>query len=151
MARPSGLASDHHPEGPGDAPRRRKSTKGTPSVEFSQGSKRAASPSHDPVSPAPKRKRVQSDDHDQLARELEESVSRAQSQTSDGFASARKSILRHTRRNSEPVVAYPDIDEEDYDDLLRLAPGRPHVPTVVLTDGTVLVEPDVTTLTAHLT
>jgi myosin protein heavy chain len=136
MARPSGLASDHHPEGPGDAPRRRKSTKGTPSVEFSQGSKRAASPSHDPVSPAPKRKRVQSDDHDQLARELEESVSRAQSQTSDGFASARKSILRHTRRNSEPVVAYPDIDEEDYDeneDDTQLTPSASTQPLPGLT------------------
>jgi glutaredoxin len=42
-------------------------------------------------------------------------------------------------------------DEEGYDDLLRLLPGRPHVPTVVLADGTVLVEPDVTTLTAHIT
>ena len=116
MARPSGLASDHHPEGPGDGPRRRKSTKGTQSVEFSQGSKRAASPNNEPASPAPKRKRVQSDDHDQLTREFEESVTRAQSQGTDGFASARKSILRHTRRNSEPVVAYPDVDDEEYDE-----------------------------------
>jgi glutaredoxin len=44
-----------------------------------------------------------------------------------------------------------NCDEEGYDDLLRLATGRPHVPTVVLADGTVLVEPDVTTLTAHFT
>lgn len=41
-------------------------------------------------------------------------------------------------------------DEEGYDDLLRLVPGRPRVPTVVLEDGTVLVEPDIPTLAATL-
>ena len=51
-------------------------------------------------------------------------------------------------------VPYREIDinrdEDGYDDLLHLAPGRPHVPTVVLPDGTVLVEPDVVTVTARL-
>lgn len=51
-------------------------------------------------------------------------------------------------------VPYREIDinrdEEGYDDLLQLAPGRPHVPTVVLPDGSVLVEPDVVTLTKRL-
>ena len=51
-------------------------------------------------------------------------------------------------------VPYREIDinrdEEGYDDLLHLAPGRPHVPTVVLPDGTVLVEPDVLTVTARV-
>jgi mycoredoxin len=43
-----------------------------------------------------------------------------------------------------------NIDEEGYDDLIRLSPGRPRVPTVVLRDGTVLVEPDVTMLAERL-
>jgi glutaredoxin len=41
-------------------------------------------------------------------------------------------------------------DEEGYDDLLRLSADRPRVPTVVLADGTVLVEPDPVTLTRRL-
>jgi glutaredoxin len=41
-------------------------------------------------------------------------------------------------------------DEEGYDDLLRLTPGHPRVPTVVLEDGTVLVEPDILALAAKL-
>lgn len=51
-------------------------------------------------------------------------------------------------------VQYREIDinhdEEGYDDLVRLAPGRPRVPTVVLLDGTVLVEPDIVTITERL-
>ncbi len=43
-----------------------------------------------------------------------------------------------------------NLDEEGYDDLLRLSPGPPRVPTVVLADGTVLVEPDVVTMAARL-
>ncbi|KAJ4293172.1 hypothetical protein N0V90_008454 [Kalmusia sp. IMI 367209] len=114
MARVSGLASEHHPVGPGDAPRRKKGRKSTPSVDFSMGSKRPASPTNEQASPA-KRKRVQSDDHDQLAREFEDSVSRSQSHMSDAHNSP--SISRHLRRNSEPVVAFAD-DEEDEDDML---------------------------------
>jgi mycoredoxin len=41
-------------------------------------------------------------------------------------------------------------DEDGYDDLVRLAPGPLRVPTVVLPDGTVLVEPDVVSLLAQL-
>ncbi len=51
-------------------------------------------------------------------------------------------------------VPYREIDinqdEEGYDDLLHLAQGPPRVPTVVLPDGTVLVEPDVVTITERL-
>lgn len=120
MARPSGLASDHHPEGPGDAPRRKKARKSTPSADLSQASKRAASPSADQSSPAAKRVRMASDDHDQLARELEESVSRAQSQTPSVIV--RKSIIRHTRRNSEPVVAFADDEEDEDEEDTQLTP-----------------------------
>ena len=51
-------------------------------------------------------------------------------------------------------VPYREIDinhdEEGYDDLLHLAPGRPRVPTLVLPDGTVLVEPSIVTVTERL-
>ncbi|KAL5413031.1 hypothetical protein PMIN03_003958 [Paraphaeosphaeria minitans] len=134
MARPSGLASDHHPEGPGDAPRHRKGRKSTPSANASQTSKRAASPLEQ-SSPAPKRVRVASDDHDQLARELEESVIRQQSQTPT--ATIRKAIARHPRRNSEPVVAFADDDEEEDEDEdeddLQLTPSASTQPLPGLT------------------
>ncbi|KAL5384050.1 hypothetical protein DPSP01_005526 [Paraphaeosphaeria sporulosa] len=130
MARPSGLASDHHPEGPGDAPRRRKGRKSTPSADASQSSKRAASPMEQ-SSPAPKRVRVASDDHDQLARELEESVTRGQSQTPT--VTIRKTITRHTRRNSEPVVAFADEDEDEDEDDMQLTPSASTQPLPGLT------------------
>ncbi|KAF2440397.1 hypothetical protein P171DRAFT_100359 [Karstenula rhodostoma CBS 690.94] len=129
MARPSGLASDHHPEGPGDAPRRRKARKSTPSADPSQTSKRAASPSEQST-PAPKRVRVASDDHDQLARELEESVTR-QSQTPT--VTVRKTITRHTRRNSEPVVAFADDEDDEDEDDLQLTPSASTQPLPGLT------------------
>lgn len=113
MARNSGLASDHHPVGPGDAPRRsKKSRKSTPSADVSLGNKRAASPSNEPISPAPKRKRMQSDDHDQLERELQESVIRGQSQVSE----VTTTRTLHARRMSEPVTAFPDNEDEEYDE-----------------------------------
>lgn len=130
MARPSGLASDHHPEGPGDAPRRRKARKSTPSAEVSQASKRAASPLEQ-SSPAPKRVRVASDDHDQLARELEESAIRGQSQTPT--VTVRKTIIRHTRRNSEPVVAFADDEEDEDEDDMQLTPSASTQPLPGLT------------------
>ncbi|KAF1973095.1 hypothetical protein BU23DRAFT_554620 [Bimuria novae-zelandiae CBS 107.79] len=132
MARPSGLASDHHTSGPGDAPRRRKARKSTPSVDLTQGSKRAASPSNEPASPAPKRKRMQSDDHDQLVRELEESASRAQSQVSD-VVSIQKTVTRHVRRNSEPVVAFADEEDEEDEDDTQLTPTASTQPLPGLT------------------
>ncbi|KAF2000168.1 hypothetical protein P154DRAFT_554313 [Amniculicola lignicola CBS 123094] len=108
MARLSGLASEHHPEGPGDAPKRRrgKNTKATASqsspVEAAGSSKRAASPT---VQPTKRAKRVQVDDHDQLARELEESTTRSQASAKDD------AVSRRGRRFSEPVVtAHDDID-----------------------------------------
>ncbi|KAJ4357404.1 uncharacterized protein N0V89_001979 [Didymosphaeria variabile] len=130
MARPSGLASDHHPEGPGDAPRRRKARKSTPSVDLSQNSKRPASPSGGQSSPAAKRVRMASDDHDQLAREMEESVSRAQSQTP---ITVRKTIIRHARRNSEPVVAFADDEEDEDEDDMQLTPSASTQPLPGLT------------------
>ena len=72
MARISGLASEHHPQGPGDSARRKKQPRKSmaPAAvdDLAAGSKRAASPSDD--SSHVKRKRVQIDDHDQLALSL---------------------------------------------------------------------------------
>ena len=120
MARLSGLASQHHPEGPGDAPRRKRGRKSkNESVDMTEGStagsKRAASPASPTVEVHTKRtKRVIIDDHDQLSREVEESVTR--SQISDTIEVARPTSSRsgpsHRRRHSEPLVAVQDDDEE---------------------------------------
>lgn len=105
MARLSGLASDHHPQGPGDAPRRKKGRKSqTPSVDFTNGTKRAASPAAE--ASTKRAKRVFVDDHDQLERELEESVSR--SQASDTINVDQQKPRGHRRRHSEPLAARDD-------------------------------------------
>ncbi|KAH7119899.1 hypothetical protein B0J11DRAFT_71967 [Dendryphion nanum] len=114
MARLSGLASEHHLEGPGDAPRRRRGRK---SKLLSQdvsttGTKRAASPEdEDDISIKTKKTRrvkVDVDDDDELAVEEEEFIS--QSQASDTIHVAKAS--RTHRRHSEPPVTAVD-DEED--------------------------------------
>ncbi|KAF2641747.1 hypothetical protein P280DRAFT_468295 [Massarina eburnea CBS 473.64] len=90
MARISGLASDHHPQGPGDAPRRKKG-------------KRAASPTGD-TSSGVKRKRVHIDDHDNNNNDVK----------SSGAASRADTIIHVTsdRRHSEPPATVP-LDEHD--------------------------------------
>ncbi|KAF1949950.1 hypothetical protein CC80DRAFT_251134 [Byssothecium circinans] len=110
MARISGLASEHHPQGPGDSARRKKARKSThtPADDISQGSKRAVSPSAE--SSQVKRKRVQIDDHDQLARELEDSVSRAGSQD-NVHETIHLAAPRVNRRHSEPLVLPQDEDD----------------------------------------
>ncbi|KAF2681210.1 hypothetical protein K458DRAFT_309808 [Lentithecium fluviatile CBS 122367] len=111
MARLSGLASEHHPVGPGDAPRRKKGRKSNSSVDLAQGSKRAASPSLEPSQS--KRKRVQIDEHEQITRELEDSVERSQSQATDTIVvQTATTTTRRTRRASEPLVIAQD-DEDD--------------------------------------
>ncbi|CAI6336167.1 unnamed protein product [Periconia digitata] len=102
MARISGLASEHHPQGPGDAHRRKK------------GRKRAASPP--PAVPQVKRTRLDDDDthdddestQDQLARELRDAVSRSQSHDDGAGIVAYPSIRRH----SDPLVAAQDAPED---------------------------------------
>jgi len=109
MARLSGLASEHHPVGPGDAPRRKKGRKSAASTDMSQGTKRAASPSVEPSQS--KRKRVHVDEHDQLAQEMEESASRSQSQVTDTVIVTAETSTRHSRHQSEPVAARDDEDD----------------------------------------
>jgi mycoredoxin len=43
-----------------------------------------------------------------------------------------------------------NLDEEGYDDLVRLSQGKLRVPTVILPDGTVLVEPAVAAVAERL-
>lgn len=114
MVRAGGLASDHHMEGPGDAPRRRRGRKsGTSSSQpsaSSNGTKRAASQDADGnrIAKSKKAKRVQIDEEeeeDHMPQELDEAAS--QSQTN--IAPDRPS---HRRRHSEPL-ANPDTDEEE--------------------------------------
>jgi chromosome segregation ATPase len=109
MARLSGLASEHHPVGPGDAPRRKKGRKHSPSVDLAPASKRAASPSLD--SSQPRRKRVQIDEHEQLTREMDDSVSRTQTHVTKTTTVAEGSTRRSGRRHSEPAVAAADEND----------------------------------------
>ncbi|KAF2476687.1 uncharacterized protein BDR25DRAFT_331391 [Lindgomyces ingoldianus] len=109
------LASEHHPEGPGDAPKRRRPRQRrsqTPSVDLSKGSKRPVSPTPETPDTHVKRlKRVQIDDHEQLARELEDSVSRPQASNTINVAPDHESRTR--RRFSEPLVSGPTGDDDN--------------------------------------
>lgn len=108
MARLSGLASEHHPVGPGDAPRRKRARKSqTPSVDLTQANKRPASPTPEPSQS--KRKRVQIDDHEQITRELEESILRSQNDDHDVGSGDQ---TRASRRHSEPAVSAPGEEDD---------------------------------------
>ncbi|KAH6620525.1 hypothetical protein C7974DRAFT_364169 [Boeremia exigua] len=155
MARLSGLPSEHHHEGPGDAPRRRRGrpSKGSQSSQSLQSSqsfeeettvttgKRAASPLAS-QSQSKRTKRVQTiveedeDDDDgssQLEAEARLSVTRIQHAAVDSIPTEVQSspIVRRNRRYSEPVVTAQG--HEDDDDILvgpstQPAPGlTPHL------------------------
>ncbi|KAF9698724.1 hypothetical protein EKO04_003317 [Ascochyta lentis] len=134
MARLSGLPSEHHHEGPGDAPRRRRGrpSKSSQSVQSSQEDatlttgKRAASPL---ASQTKRTKRVQTiveeaeedDDDDgddgasQLEAEFRQSVTRIQHTDAIPTQVQSSPIVRRTRRFSEPVVtAQDDQDDDDF-------------------------------------
>ncbi|KAF2702741.1 hypothetical protein K504DRAFT_452983 [Pleomassaria siparia CBS 279.74] len=127
MARLGGLASDHHLEGPGDAPRRRRGRKllsQSPSMEAgsSASGKRAASPTETP-SQSRRVKRVQMGDREQLAREQEDALSR--SSPADEESPAEENAQR-IRRHSEPFVTIrEEEDEEEYDELAPHAATQP--------------------------
>jgi myosin protein heavy chain len=117
MARLSGLPSEHHHEGPGDAPRRKRGrpSKNQPSTEdTASASKRTASPSAE-LSQTKRTKRVQVDeDEDQIAEEIQQSFSR--SQRGDNInveeQSSSTTTRRTNRRHSEPPVAADNDDDE---------------------------------------
>jgi chromosome segregation ATPase len=113
MARLSGLASEHHPEGPGDAPRRKRGRpSNTPSVDTPNNHKRPASPAESAVTYTKRVKRVVLDDSQQLARELDDAAARS-SQPADVIAveeTYSEETTRRTRRHSEPLVTRDDDD-----------------------------------------
>ncbi|KAJ4984827.1 hypothetical protein SVAN01_09700 [Stagonosporopsis vannaccii] len=146
MARLSGLPSEHHHEGPGDAPRRRR---GRPS-RSSQGShdettpvtgKRAASPLASQTQ-TKRTKRVatiieehEDDDDDdgssQLEAEFRQSVTRTQHAPVDAVPAEMQSspIVRRNRRFSEPVVgAHDDHDDDGGDDDMLAGPSTQPAP-----------------------
>jgi len=144
MARLSGLPSEHHHEGPGDAPRRRRGrpSKGSQSSQeelptlatLASSSKRSASPLAS-QSQSKRTKRVQTiieeeeeeleeddDGSSQLVSELRQSATRIQFAPIDTVPTEIQSspIVRRNRRHSEPVVAAKDhaVVDDDDDDLL---------------------------------
>jgi chromosome segregation ATPase len=136
MARLSGLPSEHHHEGPGDAPRRRRgrpakgqmsSQSQSQSQEVALAAKRTASPTAE-ASHTKRTKHVEEsygDDEDQIAEEIQQSFSRSQqgdtirvdTQSSSSTTTARP----HGRRHSEyPLRA--GTQEDDDDDIIDFAP-----------------------------
>jgi hypothetical protein len=135
MARLSGLPSEHHHEGPGDAPRRKRgrpnktraSSQSQPqSQEVASSSKRTASPLD--LSQTKRTKRVLEDDEDQIAEEIQQSFSR--SQRGDTIAVETQSTSSTTtrrkgRRHSEYPAAAGFLDDEDEEeDELVLASAQ---------------------------
>ncbi|CAO2657143.1 Nn.00g032690.m01.CDS01 [Neocucurbitaria sp. VM-36] len=118
MARLSGLPSEHHHEGPGDAPRRKRGRRPknqTPSEDMTSTGKRTASPTAE-LSQMKRTKLVQlDDDEDQIAEETQQSFSRSQQGDTIHVEtqSSSSTFRRPTRRYSEPPIPA----EEDEDEL----------------------------------
>lgn len=135
MARLSGLPSEHHHEGPGDAPRRKRgrpSTKlQTPSEDMSSNGKRTASPSAE-LSQTKRTKRIAvEDDEDQIAHEIQQSFSRSQQGDNINVETqSSHNTRRQARRHSEPLVA---VDEDDKDEDELMAPQASTQPLPGLT------------------
>jgi chromosome segregation ATPase len=118
MARLSGLPSEHHHEGPGDAPRRKRgrpSKNQTPTEDMPSAIKRTASPSAE-LSQTKRTRRLQvDDDEDQIAEEIQQSFSRSQQGDNinvETQSTSTTTTRRHNRRHSEPpVAADDDVDE----------------------------------------
>jgi hypothetical protein len=152
MARLSGLPSEHHHEGPGDAPRRRR---GRPSkssqssqeelptmATLASSSKRSASPLAS-QSQSKRTKRVQTiieeeeeevdeddDGSSQLVSELRQSATRIQFAPIDTVPLEIQSspIVRRNRRHSEPVVAAQNDNDNDDDDDILAGPSTQPAP-----------------------
>ncbi|KAF2844971.1 hypothetical protein T440DRAFT_297196 [Plenodomus tracheiphilus IPT5] len=126
MARLSGLPSEHHHEGPGDAPRRKRgrpsksqsqSQSQTPAEDVTSTGKRTASPSAE-ISQTKRTKRVEveldeDEDEDQIAQEMQQSFSRSQhGDTIHVERSSQTTTRRNKRRQSEPLIGR-DGDSDD--------------------------------------
>ncbi|KAF2192384.1 hypothetical protein K469DRAFT_554551 [Zopfia rhizophila CBS 207.26] len=107
------FASEHHPEGPGDAPKRRAGRKRqtkTPSLDLTNGSKRAVPPNAAPAEQHTKRvKRVVVTDEEQISQELQDSVFREE----ENINVADNSSRREGRRHSEPPVPLPEEESDN--------------------------------------
>jgi chromosome segregation ATPase len=132
MARLSGLPSEHHHKGPGDAPRKRgrpsknqTSSQQSQSQEMASSSKRTASPLE--LSQTKRTKHVQDDDEDQIAEEIQQSFSRSQRGDTIHVDTQSSSIATTTRRNgrrhSEFPASYAAEEEDDDDDEDALVPA----------------------------
>jgi len=137
MARLSGMPSEHHHEGPGDAPRRKRgrpnknqaSSQSQSQEVASSTGKRTASPSAE-LSQTKRTKRVQVDDEDQIAEEMEQSFTRSQNgDTIRVETHTSTATRRNGRRHSEPPVAAQD----DEDDELEMNPSASTQPSSGLT------------------
>ncbi|KAI8938733.1 hypothetical protein NX059_004600 [Plenodomus lindquistii] len=130
MARLSGLPSEHHHEGPGDAPRRKRgrptksqSRNETPIEDLTSTGKRTASPSAE-ISQTKRTKRVEVDieedgdeDADQIAQEMRQSFSRSQQgDTIHVEQSSQTTTTRHNkRRQSEPLIGRDGASDSEDD------------------------------------
>jgi chromosome segregation ATPase len=139
MARLSGLPSEHHHEGPGDAPRRKRgrptknqtsaqsqSQSQSQSQEVASAAKRTASPTAE-SSHTKRTKHVEetySDDQDQIAEEIQQSFSRSQQGDTIRVDTQSSTTSRHNgRRHSEyPLPVSTQEDDED-DDIIDFAPA----------------------------
>jgi DNA repair exonuclease SbcCD ATPase subunit len=138
MARLSGLPSEHHHEGPGDAPRRKrgrpsKSQMSSQSQSLSQSQevastgKRTASPTAE-SSHTKRTKHVEEDngdDEDQIAEEIQQSFSRSQ-QGDTIRVDTQSSQTTTTRHNGRRHSEYPRLpttqEDDDDDDIIDFAP-----------------------------
>lgn len=132
MARLSGLPSEHHHKGPGDAPRKRgrpnknqtssqaqaQSQFQSQEVAVASSSKRTASPLE--LSQTKRTKRVQDDDEDQIAEEMQQSFSRSQRgdtiHVNTQSSSTTTTTRRNGRRHSEFPASYAAQDDQDDQD-----------------------------------
>ncbi|KAF2034327.1 hypothetical protein EK21DRAFT_97439 [Setomelanomma holmii] len=120
MARLSGLPSEHHHEGPGDAPRRKRgrpnknqSSSQSQSQEVASTGKRTASPTAE-LSHTKRTKRTLANDEDQIAEEMEQSVSRSQAgDTIRVETHSSTTTRRGNRRYSEPPVTAGAQEDDD--------------------------------------
>lgn len=143
MARLSGLPSEHHHEGPGDAPRRKrgrpnKNQTSSQSQEVASTAKRTASPTAE-LSHTKRTKRAQVNDEDQIAQEIAQSFSRSQ-QGDTIHVETQSSSSTTTRRNGRRHSDYPtlptqddDDNDEDNDDELAAGPSSSAQPSSGLT------------------
>jgi chromosome segregation ATPase len=139
MARLSGLPSEHHHEGPGDAPRRKRgrpnktqASSQSQSQEVASVGKRTASPMiESSQTKRPKRVQEEDEDQDQIAEEIQQSFSRSQQGDTihvETQSTASTTTRHNGRRHSEfpmPVTSFDDEDQDEFDASLPASAQGP--------------------------